>query len=83
MPQGLGTEAPASVETDDPLYDQAVSCVLTSRRAGVSAVQRSLNIGYNRAARLLELMEAAGVVSAASAEGSRRVLMAPPAGQVA
>lgn len=83
IPQGLGTEAPANVETDDPLYDQAVSYVLTSRRAGVSAVQRSLNIGYNRAARLLELMEAAGVVSAASAEGRRSVLMAPPAAQVA
>lgn len=82
IPQILDSTA-SPVEADDPLYDQAVSYVLTSRRAGVSAVQRSLSIGYNRAARLLEMMETAGAVSAASAEGSRRVLMAPPAAQVA
>jgi len=62
----------------DALYDQAVQIVTESRRASVSGVQRRLKIGYNRAARIVEAMEAAGVVSAMQANGSREVL-APPA----
>ncbi|MAT51608.1 MAG: cell division protein FtsK [Porticoccaceae bacterium] len=58
----------------DPLYDQAVDFVLDSRKASISSVQRKLRIGYNRAARLIEAMEAAGVVSAMNSNGSREVL---------
>ena len=62
-------------EQDDELYDEAVQFVLESRRASISAVQRKLRIGYNRAARLIEAMEAAGVVSTMSSNGSREVLV--------
>ena len=62
-------------EQSDELYDEAVSFVLESRRASISAVQRKLRIGYNRAARLIETMEAAGVVSAMNTNGSREVLV--------
>ncbi|MFZ5502425.1 MAG: DNA translocase FtsK [Pseudomonadota bacterium] len=58
----------------DPLYDQAVDIVLSSRRASISSVQRQLRIGYNRAARLIEQMEAAGIVSAMQNNGSREVI---------
>ena len=58
----------------DPLYDQAVEIVLKSRRASISLVQRHLRIGYNRAARLVEQMENAGLVSAMSSSGGREVL---------
>ena len=58
----------------DPLYDEAVSIVLTSRRASISSVQRQLRIGYNRAARLIEDMERAGLVSAMQSNGNREVL---------
>lgn len=61
-------------EQDDPLYDEAVAFVLESRRASISAVQRKLRIGYNRAARMIEAMEAAGVVSSMDSNGSREVL---------
>ncbi|WP_420476911.1 DNA translocase FtsK [Noviherbaspirillum sp. ST9] len=61
----------------DPLYDEAVAFVVRSRRASISAVQRQLRIGYNRAARLVEQMETAGVVSAMSTNGSRDVLVPP------
>ncbi|MBL1321848.1 MAG: DNA translocase FtsK 4TM domain-containing protein [Methylophaga sp.] len=69
--------ADASDGEQDPLYDQAVQVVVESRRASVSGVQRRLKIGYNRAARIVEAMEAAGVVSAMEGNGSREVL-APP-----
>lgn len=59
----------------DPLYDQAVAVVLESKRASISFVQRRLNVGYNRAANLLESMEQAGVVSAANAAGKREILV--------
>jgi len=66
-------------EDSDPLYDEAVSFVTESRRASISAVQRKLRIGYNRAARMIEMMEAAGVVSEMQSNGSREVLAnAPP-----
>ena len=58
----------------DELYDEAVSIVLKSRRASISSVQRQLRIGYNRAARLIEDMERAGLVSAMQSNGNREVL---------
>lgn len=58
----------------DPLYDEAVGIVLKSRRASISSVQRQLRIGYNRAARLIEDMERAGLVSAMQSNGNREVL---------
>jgi DNA segregation ATPase FtsK/SpoIIIE, S-DNA-T family len=61
----------------DPLYDEAVSFVLRTRRASISSVQRQLRIGYNRAARLVEQMETAGLVSPMGNNGNREVL-APP-----
>jgi len=63
----------------DALYDEAVAFVLESRKASISSVQRKLRIGYNRAARLIETMEAAGVVSSAGHNGNREVLA--PAGR--
>ncbi len=59
----------------DPLYDQAVAIVLKTRRASISLVQRHLRIGYNRAARLIEQMERAGMVSAMQSNGNREVLV--------
>lgn len=63
----------------DALYDEAVAFVLETRKASISSVQRKLRVGYNRAARLIETMEAAGVVSEAGHNGNREVLApAPP-----
>ena len=62
----------------DPLYDQAVSIVTESRRASISGLQRRLKVGYNRAARMVEDMEAAGVVSAVQSNGQREVIAPPP-----
>jgi S-DNA-T family DNA segregation ATPase FtsK/SpoIIIE len=59
----------------DPLYDQAVEVVLKNRKASISLVQRHLKIGYNRAARLVEDMEKAGLVSAMSSNGQREILV--------
>jgi S-DNA-T family DNA segregation ATPase FtsK/SpoIIIE len=59
----------------DPLYDQAVQVVLQNKRASISLVQRHLRIGYNRAARLLEDMEKAGLVSAMGGNGNRDILV--------
>jgi len=58
----------------DPMYDQAVEIVLKNRKASISLVQRHLKIGYNRAARLVEDMEKAGLVSAMSTSGQREIL---------
>ncbi|WDZ97379.1 DNA translocase FtsK 4TM domain-containing protein [Herbaspirillum sp. WKF16] len=65
----------------DPLYDEAVAFVLKSRRASISSVQRQFRIGYNRAARLVEQMETAGVLSAMSRNGSRDILVPPSGGE--
>ena len=62
----------------DALYDQAVAIVTESRRASISYVQRRLKIGYNRAARIVEDMEAAGVVTQVQSNGNREVLAPPP-----
>ncbi|MEY3887329.1 MAG: hypothetical protein RL650_1421 [Pseudomonadota bacterium] len=59
----------------DPMYDQAVEVVLKNRKASISLVQRHLKIGYNRAARLVEEMEKAGLVSAMSSNGQREILV--------
>lgn len=69
-----GDEDPES----DNLYDEAVHYVTQSRRASISSVQRKLRIGYNRAARLIESMEQAGVVSEMGTNGQREVLAPPP-----
>ncbi|MBV8802294.1 MAG: cell division protein FtsK, partial [Gammaproteobacteria bacterium] len=62
----------------DPLYDEALRIVTESRRASISLVQRRLRIGYNRAARIMEDMEASGVVSVMDHNGSREVIAPPP-----
>ncbi len=72
---GIPTE-PAGEQ--DELYDQAVEWVTESRRASISSVQRQLRVGYNRAARIVEEMEASGVVSAPEHNGQREVLAPPP-----
>tara|TARA_B110000003_G_scaffold274207_1_gene313638 strand:- start:1097 stop:3397 length:2301 start_codon:yes stop_codon:yes gene_type:complete len=74
IPGWSGTESGSSDEQDE-LYDEAVNFVIESRRASISAVQRKLRIGYNRAARLIETMEEAGLVSEMSSNGSREVLV--------
>ena len=70
-------EGGADAESD-PLYDQAVQIVVKSRRASISAVQRHLRIGYNRAARMIEAMEKAGLVSAMQPNGNREVIAPKP-----
>lgn len=86
---GVSAEALTGLEAEggdgddaeqDALYDEAVAFVTDSRRASISAVQRRFKIGYNRAARLVEAMEMAGVVSTMGTNGAREVLAPPPAG---
>ncbi|HUN91360.1 MAG TPA: DNA translocase FtsK 4TM domain-containing protein [Burkholderiaceae bacterium] len=71
---GAGGEAQPAGEAD-PMYDQAVEIVLKNRRASISLVQRHLRIGYQRAARLLDDMERAGMVSAMQPNGNREILV--------
>jgi S-DNA-T family DNA segregation ATPase FtsK/SpoIIIE len=71
----MNAEAGAAGGEADPLYDQAVEVVLKNRRASISLVQRHLRIGYNRAARLLEDMEKAGMVSPMQSNGNREILV--------
>ncbi len=71
---GNGNDAAGAAEKD-PLYDQAVQIVLQNKRASISLVQRHLRIGYNRAARLLEDMEKAGLVSTMGGNGNREILV--------
>jgi S-DNA-T family DNA segregation ATPase FtsK/SpoIIIE len=75
---GMAPEGGGDNGESDALYDEAVQYVTESRRASISAVQRKLRIGYNRAARLIETMEAAGVVTEMASNGSREVLAPPP-----
>jgi len=77
---GLSGEktAGSSDGEEDPLYDQAVQIVTETRRPSISGVQRRLKIGYNRAARLVETMEVAGIVGPLQSNGSREVLAPPP-----
>jgi S-DNA-T family DNA segregation ATPase FtsK/SpoIIIE len=69
-----GGEGGATGEAD-PLYDQAVQVVMQNKRASISLVQRHLRIGYNRAARLIEDMERAGLVSPMASNGNREILV--------
>ena len=74
---GIASEEDSDGEKDE-LYDEAVAFVAQSRRASISAVQRRLRIGYNRAARMIETMEESGVLSPMASNGNREVLIPPP-----
>ncbi|HEV2614799.1 MAG TPA: DNA translocase FtsK 4TM domain-containing protein [Gammaproteobacteria bacterium] len=74
-----GEEGDDENAESDPLYDEAVKIVVETRRASISGVQRRLKIGYNRAARILEAMEDAGIVSPMESNGQREILV--PEGQ--
>lgn len=76
--EGSGADLVEQGEEADPLYDEAVAVVTESRRASISYLQRRLKVGYNRAARMIEDMEAAGVVSPVLANGTRDVIAPPP-----
>ncbi len=71
-------EGAAGDPESDPLYDEAVRIVTETRKASISGVQRRLKIGYNRAARLVETMEAAGLVGPLQSNGAREIFGAPP-----
>jgi S-DNA-T family DNA segregation ATPase FtsK/SpoIIIE len=73
----MNGDSSSNSETD-ALYDEAVAFVTDSRKASISSVQRRFKVGYNRAATMIEDMEAAGIVSAAESNGSRVVLAPPP-----
>ena len=77
-PGELKAESSDEDDESDALYDEAVHYVTQSRRASISSVQRKLRIGYNRAARLIEAMEAAGVVTEMGSNGQREVIAPPP-----
>jgi S-DNA-T family DNA segregation ATPase FtsK/SpoIIIE len=71
----LSAESGAAGDAEaDALYDEAVALVLKTRRPSISAVQRHLRIGYNRAARLIEAMELAGLVTPMQSNGNREVI---------
>jgi S-DNA-T family DNA segregation ATPase FtsK/SpoIIIE len=78
LPGEGGEGEEGSDPEQDPLYDEAVRIVTESRKASISGVQRRLKIGYNRAARMIEAMEAAGLVGPLQSNGSREVLAPPP-----
>ena len=78
LPTAFRDDAVNNDPENDPLYDQAVEFVTRSRRASISSVQRQLRVGYNRAARMIETMEMAGVITAAEDNGRREVLAPPP-----
>jgi len=74
----VGIDKPTADSADaeqDPLYDQAVQVVMDTRKASISGVQRRLKIGYNRAARMVESMEAAGLVGPLQPNGTREILV--------
>ncbi|NRD74285.1 DNA translocase FtsK 4TM domain-containing protein [Shewanella sp. VB17] len=74
----LPGETSESEDDTDALYDEAVAFVTETRRGSISSVQRKFKIGYNRAARIIEQMEAQGVVSSQGHNGNREVLAPPP-----
>ncbi len=78
LPGESGAGGNGADAESDPLYDEAVAIVAESRRASVSGIQRRLKVGYNRAARMVEAMEQAGVVGPLEANGQREVLVPPP-----
>jgi DNA segregation ATPase FtsK/SpoIIIE, S-DNA-T family len=75
---GYSPSGDSSNSESDDLYDEAVQFVTETRKASISSVQRRFKVGYNRAATMIEAMEAAGVVSSAESNGSRVVLAPPP-----
>ena len=85
LPADLQAEGAQDGEGGDPeqdvLYDEAVRIVTESRKASISGVQRRLKIGYNRAARMIEAMETAGLVGPLQSNGMREVYAPPPPGQ--
>jgi S-DNA-T family DNA segregation ATPase FtsK/SpoIIIE len=78
LPSAFRDDSANSDPESDPLYDQAIEFVTRSRRASISSVQRHLRVGYNRAARMIETMEMAGVITPAEDNGRREVLAPPP-----
>jgi S-DNA-T family DNA segregation ATPase FtsK/SpoIIIE len=72
-PFGIG----GNTDSGDQLYDQAIALVLRERKASTSFIQRHLQIGYNRAARIMDQLEADGIVTAANHVGKREVLGPP------
>jgi S-DNA-T family DNA segregation ATPase FtsK/SpoIIIE len=78
MLPGEKPEGGSGDSESDPLFDEAVAFVTETRKASISSVQRKLKVGYNRAANLVEAMEAAGIVSEMGTNGSREVLAPPP-----
>ena len=84
IPGLSGVDSPSLEGIDaeqDPLYDQAVQIVIETRKASISGVQRRLKIGYNRAARMVETMENAGLVGPLQPNGSREILIPPAASE--
>jgi len=85
-PKEVNQALPAGLQEDsndpesDPLYDEAVEFVLKTRKSSISAIQRQLRVGYNRSARMVEAMEAAGLVGPLE-HGKREVLMPAPGGE--
>jgi S-DNA-T family DNA segregation ATPase FtsK/SpoIIIE len=77
LQEGIEPEGGSEAE-QDPLYDEAVRIVIESRKASISGVQRRLKIGYNRAARMIEGMESAGLLGPLQSNGMREVLAPPP-----
>ncbi len=81
LPSEDGAGGDAGDAEQDALYDEAVKIVITERKPSISYVQRRLKIGYNRAARLIESMEAAGLVGPLQSNGGREILVPPPNGE--
>jgi S-DNA-T family DNA segregation ATPase FtsK/SpoIIIE len=77
---GLEAEGADDDAEKDALYDEVVQFVTQTQKASISSVQRRFKIGYNRAARLVDAMESAGVVSRMGNNGAREVLAPPPIG---
>ena len=77
VPEDNAVADPSDAE-QDALYDQAVEFVVQGRKVSISSIQRRFKIGYNRSARIVEAMEAAGVISTAGANGTRDVLAPKP-----